>query len=293
MWSDGSHLLACNMRGQAWPRHSPSSADLSGRLKSSHPFAVHLCCASCTSPRGLTSCFQVPTYIHADVPPGWRMSLFFSKRNVSFYSIPLPPSCIFELQLFSGSLPLQFLPLFRLFMETGEQGGGMKFREVDCAVSLKLFLSVYSSLFLLEPSLWQSGLEGIPEKALRAPQATSSRAEQGQCMCCSLFFLSAATIIALLLLWVSPTGQEVVGGQTVFWELWNTCVAWVLMYLKVNCVQRGARIQLFGSLVAEVAEAGGGQSLGAPVQPQPLLAPQSFWVPLHGREQLTSHILSA
>lgn len=88
MWSDGSHLLGCNMRGQAWPRHSPSSADLSGRLKSSHPFAIHLCCASCTSPRGLTSCFQVPTYIHADVPPGWRMSLFFSKRNVSFIQFP-------------------------------------------------------------------------------------------------------------------------------------------------------------------------------------------------------------
>lgn len=33
----------------------------------------------------------------------------------------------------------------------------MKFREVDCAVSLKLFLSMYSSLFLLAPPRVRAG----------------------------------------------------------------------------------------------------------------------------------------
>jgi len=88
-----------------------------------------------------------------------------------FFPIPLPSFCVFELKLFKGSLPLQFLPLYGLFLEQGEWGGGVKFRGVNCSRRGKLFPLVCSFFHLLS----SCDLHGpIPIASLVPGQAVAS-----------------------------------------------------------------------------------------------------------------------
>lgn len=100
------------------------------------------------------------------------MSLFFSKKNVSFFSgffllnkFPCHLFVFSNCSSFKAPCHCSFLPLYRLFLETGEPGGGMKFRGVNCSRSKKLFPLVCSFF----PVLSSHDLCGLTPVALLIP----------------------------------------------------------------------------------------------------------------------------
>lgn len=205
-----NYSLSCSTWGQEGPRPAQTFAGLLGRWWAVPvPSGSSTAAATPTSPQDLRprGCrFQLPTYIPANMPSCEKMSLSFSKKNVSFFSIPLPPFCIFELQLFKGSLPLQFLPLYRLFLETGEPGGGLKFRGVNCGRSGKLFPLVCS--FFLHLS--SGDLRGLTPIALLVPGQAEADAFvfQERLLPTRRRAASQAAIASLLLFWVSHLAKK-------------------------------------------------------------------------------------
>lgn len=205
-----SYSLSCSTWGQEGPRPAQTFAGLSGRCWAvPSPLAAPQLqppspAPGTWDPTDAGSSYwptSLTIYLHVK-----RCHCPFPRRMCLIFSVPLLPFCIFDLQLFKGSLPLQFLPLCRLFLETEEPGGGLKFRGVNCSRSGKLFPLVCS--FFLHLS--SGDLRGPTPIALLVPGQAEADAfvSREWLLPARRRAASLVAIASLLLFWVSHLAKK-------------------------------------------------------------------------------------
>lgn len=152
-----NHLLSCSMWGQEGPRPAQAFSSFLRRGQTTPRPLWLLCCCGCShQPPGPETLQVLVSAI--DLHPCWNgftlkdVTVLFQKECVSFFlgfffllnKFPCYLFVFSNCSSFKAPCLCSSLPLYRLFLETGEPGGGRKFRGVNCSGRRKLFPLVFS-----------------------------------------------------------------------------------------------------------------------------------------------------
>lgn len=237
-----NHLLSCSMWGQEGPRPAQAFSSFLGRGQTtSGPLWLPTPAPGPETPQMLVSAI--------DLHPCWSgfmlkdVTVLFQKERVSFFlgffllnKFPCHLFVSSNCSSFKAPCLCSFCLCIGYFWKLGNQEEGGNLGELTAVEEESSFpwcaLSSLSIL-LMTSVVWPlllCSFQGKLQLTLFVPreQLLPTRFCFASCAC---FFFLAVAAASLLLFWVSQLAKKWVGGQTEFWELWNTGGPWEVMCL--------------------------------------------------------------